>query len=47
MNKACFEMERQYKALDKIIKYSEQEKENLRKFYPDKKLKSMIFYGSG
>lgn len=47
MDKTYFEIKRQYGALDKTIRYIESQKENLRRFYLDKKPKSVLFVGSG
>lgn len=47
MNKTYFEITRQYKMLDKTIKYLESQKEVMRKFYLDKQPKSIVFIGSG
>jgi glucosamine--fructose-6-phosphate aminotransferase (isomerizing) len=47
MDKTYFEITRQYKMLEKTIKYMELQKETLRRFYLDKKPKSIVFIGSG
>lgn len=47
MDKTYFEIKRQYKMLDKTVKYLESQKEKLRQLYLDKKPKSIVFIGSG
>ena len=47
MDLAYLEITRQYKMLDKTIKYIESQKHAIRQFYLDKKPKSIVFIGSG
>lgn len=47
MDKTYFEITRQYDMLEKTIKYIEQEKDVLRKFYQQKKPQAIVFVGSG